>query len=65
MATRTLPQPTLSAAIIRRRRPLLLPPPSAYAPRIATTPASDWSADLRFFATCYAAGVLFFLIMLS
>ncbi len=68
MSTRTAPQPSLSAALIRRRRPLLLPPPSAYAsPRIAAAPASaaGWSDDLRFFATCYAAGVVFFLIMLS
>jgi hypothetical protein len=69
MATRTFPQPALSASLIRRR-PLLLAPPSAYAtPRAAAAspapPAAGWSDDLRFFATCYAAGVVFFLIMLS
>lgn len=70
MSTRTSPQPVLSAALIRRRaRPLLLAPPSAYAPSrtiaAAEPAASGWSDDLRFFLTCYAAGVAFFLIMLS
>ena len=66
MSTRTSPQPTLSAALIRRRpRPALLPPPSAFLPIDAVDADSGWSDDLRFFLTCYAAGVVFFLIMLS
>lgn len=70
-ASRTLTEPTLSAALIRRRKPLLLAPP-AYritmpislveesAPRWPT-----WREDARFFAGCYAAGLIFFFIMLS
>lgn len=70
-ASRILSPAPLSPAIIRRRtphaRPLLLAPPSAY---LATLPAaavdtSDWRDDLRFFVGCYAAGLAFFLIMLS
>jgi hypothetical protein len=70
-ASRTLTAPSLSAALIRRRKPLLLAPPACAvampvdaveesAPRWAT-----WREDLRFFAGCYAAGLSFFLIMLS
>ncbi len=72
-ASRTLSPASLHPAIIRRRnrqRPLLLAPPSAYAttPPIVqeSEPAwADWRSDLRFFLGCYAAGLAFFLIMLS
>jgi hypothetical protein len=72
-ASRTLSPASLGPAIIRRRppRPLLLAPPSAFAkPLPAIAPAdepawSDWRDDLRFFLGCYAAGLAFFLIMLS
>lgn len=70
-ASNTLTLPSLSAALVRRRKPLLLAPP-AY--RI-TMPVealdeveprwSSWREDLRWFAGCYAAGLIFFFIMLS
>jgi hypothetical protein len=75
-ASRTLALPSLSATLVRRRKPLLLAPParaiaarsiamsvelgSEAAPRWTT-----WREDLRFFAGCYAAGLVFFFIMLS
>jgi len=71
-ASRTLSPASLRPAIIRRRppRPLLLAPPSAYIATPPLVPANDatwadWRGDLRFFLGCYAAGVAFFLIMLS
>jgi hypothetical protein len=62
--------PRLSATLVRRRRPLMLTPPAAYLPVAASIEApqprwSSWREDLRFFAGCYAAGLAFFLIMLS
>ena len=80
-ASRTLAFPALSATLVRRRKPLLLAPPahaiaahsiaahsiamsvelvSEAAPRWTT-----WREDLRFFTGCYAAGLVFFFIMLS
>ncbi|MBA2936145.1 hypothetical protein HZF05_18845 [Sphingomonas sp. CGMCC 1.13654] len=70
-ASPTLTEPSLSAALIRRRKPLLLAPPACQVtmpvevveqaePRWPT-----WREDLRFFAGCYAAGLIFFIIMLS
>lgn len=72
-ASRTLSPASLSPTIIRRRprRPLLLlAPPSAYRamPPVVQAEATawaDWRDDLRFFLGCYAAGLAFFLIMLS
>jgi hypothetical protein len=71
-ASRTLSAaPSLSATLVRRRhRPLMLAPPAAYLPSdIAPTKRnsrwSGWRDDLRFFVGCYAAGLAFFLIMLS
>jgi len=70
-ASRTLSEPSLSAALIRRRKPLLLAPP-AYRVTMPVEMVEDseprwptWREDLRFFAGCYAAGLVFFLIMLS
>ncbi|HEY0316081.1 MAG TPA: hypothetical protein VGC28_07435 [Sphingomonas sp.] len=70
-ASRTLALPSLSATLVRRRKPLLLAPP----PHRAAMPAemtdeaaprwTTWREDLRFFAGCYAAGLVFFIIMLS
>jgi hypothetical protein len=71
-ASRTLSPASLGPAIIRRRppRPLLLAPPSVYRalpPAVAANVPTwaDWRDDLRFFLGCYAAGLAFFLIMLS
>ncbi len=69
-ASRTLSPASLSPALIRRpvprRRQLLLAPPSAYAAGLPVlTPVAGWRDDLRFFFGCYAAGLAFFLIMLS
>ena len=56
----------LSALMVRRKRPaLLFTPPSRAAVVIEETPGSGWAADLRFFAICYLAGFIFFLVMLS
>ena len=70
-ATRTLDPPSLSAALIRRRKPLLLAPP-AYTVELPVERAEEaegrwpgWKQDLRFFLGCYAAGLVFFFIMLS
>ncbi len=68
VSIRAASQPSLSAALIRRRRPSQLAPPAASAPHTvvaAPAPATGWPDDLRFFLTCYGAGLLFFLIMLS
>ena len=69
MSTRAVSKPALTASLIRRRPRRLLPaPPSAHArPRPVAPPitAGGWADDLRFFATCYAAGLVFFLVMLS
>lgn len=70
-ASRTLPEPSLSAALIRRRKPLLLAPPAcrvAMPIEVAEETAPRWPGwreDLRFFAGCYAAGLIFFFVMLS
>jgi len=70
-ASRTLSSAALGPAIIRRRprRPLLLlAPPSAFAEPLPVADVAawtDWRGDLRFFLGCYAAGLAFFLIMLS
>ena len=70
-ASRTLIAPSLSAALIRRRKPLLLAPPAYHVtmPVEAIEEAeprwSGWREDLRWFAGCYAAGLIFFFIMLS
>jgi hypothetical protein len=75
----TVTGPSLSARLVRRRRSLMLAPPAVYAtPSVyAVMPALpvdaaddaprwiDWRADMRFFVGCYAAGLIFFLIMLS
>jgi len=70
-ASRTLIAPSLSAGLIRRRKPLLLAPP-AYHVTLPVEVAEDagprwrtWREDLRFFAGCYVAGLVFFFIMLS
>jgi hypothetical protein len=70
-ASRTLIAPSLSAGLIRRRKPLLLAPPAYHVamPVEAVEEAAprwpSWREDLRFFAGCYAAGLVFFFIMLS
>ncbi len=71
-AAPTISAPSLSAALVRRRKPLMLAPPTVYAmmPIEPIEAANDagwptWREDLRFFAACYVAGVVFFLIMLS
>jgi hypothetical protein len=71
-ASRTLTAPALSAALIRRRKPLLLAPPAGYTVTMPIDAAEEagpvwprWREDLRFFAGCYAAGLVFFFIMLS
>ena len=70
-ASRTLTEPSLSAALIRRRKPLLLAPPAYHVAMPVETVEeiaprwSSWREDLRFFAGCYAAGLIFFFIMLS
>jgi hypothetical protein len=70
-ASRTLTAPSLSAALIRRRKPLLLAPPAYHGAlpvdviEDATPNWTTWREDLRFFAGCYAAGLVFFFIMLS
>ncbi|MDH7641010.1 hypothetical protein [Sphingomonas oryzagri] len=70
-ATRTLSAQSLSAALIRRRKPLMLAPP-AYAVEMPIELVEEtearwpgWKQDLRFFLGCYAAGLVFFFIMLS
>jgi hypothetical protein len=70
-ASPTLSLPSLSASLVRRRRPLMLAPPVVAIP-LPTEDLSQgkgrwpgWREDLRFFASCYAAGLAFFLIMLS
>ena len=62
---RPAPFATLRATVAARRaKPiLLLPAPEAFEAPAAQ--AGDRFADLRFFATCYAAGLIFFLVMLS
>jgi hypothetical protein len=57
----------LSATMVRRKRPPVLLPASRSRALavIAPAPPSGWAADLRFFAICYLAGFIFFLIMLS
>jgi hypothetical protein len=63
--------PALNALLVRRKHP-----PVRLAPTGRTTPSralvvipetapSGFAADLRFFAICYLAGFIFFLIMLS
>jgi hypothetical protein len=71
-ASRTLALPSLSATLVRRRKPLLLAPPAQYVamPVEATIEDagprwSSWRQDVRFFLGCYAAGLVFFFIMLS
>ena len=55
----------LGAPMVRRKRPVrLFTPPRALAV-IEEAPVSGWAADLRFFAVCYLAGFIFFLVMLS
>lgn len=59
--------PSLTAMLVRRRHP---PAPAASPSRVPVavepeTRARGWAADLRFFAICYLAGFIFFLIMLS
>jgi len=59
---------SLSAMLVRRNRPLLrLAPPARIGLAVAMreAPRSGLAEDLRFFLTCYAAGFVFFLIMLS
>ncbi|MDB5736889.1 MAG: hypothetical protein JWO65_557 [Sphingomonas bacterium] len=58
---------SLSSALVRRRRPLRLAAPvRANLPVLYEAPVvSGWGEDLRFFLTCYAAGFVFFLVMLS
>jgi hypothetical protein len=54
----------LSSAMIRREpmgAPVLSPEPA----EPALGAGWDWLAAIRFFAACYAAAFLFFLIMLS
>jgi hypothetical protein len=72
LSARPPSQPTLSSALVRRRKPLMLAPPSTYlrmpvqvAEREESASWPTWREDLRFFLGCYAAGVVFFLIMLS
>jgi hypothetical protein len=70
-ASRTLALPSLTPALVRRHRPLMLAPPANAITLPADTagepkPAwSDWKQDVRFFLGCYAAGLVFFFIMLS
>jgi hypothetical protein len=59
------PARPLSPAMVRRHhRPLLLAAPAITTP-VRSVPARDAGAGLRFFATCYASGLVFFLVMLS
>lgn len=67
-ASRTLSATPLRPAFAYRPRARFLVPPEAFpsAPAIAET--SRWGLareDMAFFAACYAAGLVFFLIMLS
>jgi hypothetical protein len=70
-ASRTLALPSLSATLVRRRKPLLLAPPArsiAISAELVSEAAPRWTTwreDLRFFTGCYAAGLVFFFIMLS
>ena len=70
-ASNTLTLPSLSAALVRRRKPLLVAPPAYRVTMPVETVDeaeprwSSWREDLRFFAGCYAAGLIFFFIMLS
>lgn len=63
-------QASLSSTLVRRR-PLLFTPPTPAATRLPAVYSArraawaNWGEDLRFFLTCYAAGLAFFLIMLS
>jgi hypothetical protein len=59
---------SLSARLVRRNRPPALVASPSRALVLIEAPAratSGWSEDLRFFAICYLAGFVFFLIMLS
>jgi hypothetical protein len=62
----------LQPMMVQRRRALRVAPPAG---RMIALPADgfveveetgrNWQDDLRFFLACYAAGMLFFLVMLS
>jgi len=57
------PRATLTSALVRRRS--FGPMPPAEPVTIEEPPVGGWADNLRFFAVCYAAGILFFLILLS
>jgi hypothetical protein len=57
---------SLNANFVRRKHPATLTRSQSRALTvIPTKPVSTWAQDLRFFAICYLAGFIFFLIMLS
>jgi hypothetical protein len=57
---------SLTPAMVRRR-PLvrLIEPMRGLIETGTAVTGSGWQADLRFFLTCYAAGLLFVVVMLS
>lgn len=59
------PRAALTPALVRRHAFGPAPMPSAEPVAIEEPPVAGWADDLRFFAVCYAAGILFFLILLS
>jgi hypothetical protein len=68
---RFAPALSLNPVMVRRRRPLMIAPPAGRGLAVAADPFAespadtDWMNNLRFFCAAYAAGLLFFLIMLS
>lgn len=68
---RFAPALSLHPVMVRRRRPLMIAPPAGRARAVVADPFADspgdtgWTDNLRFFCAAYAAGLLFFLIMLS
>jgi hypothetical protein len=55
----------LTAMLVRRKHPATLVQSPSRALVVIEPASSGWAADLRFFAICYLAGFIFFLIMLS
>jgi hypothetical protein len=72
---RSLTALPLHPLMIQRRRPLRVAPPARAVAMLAMPAlaaideiggdARDWKDELSFFLACYAAGLLFFLVMLS
>lgn len=69
---RTAAALSLQPMMVRRRRALRVAPPAGHVPVWPIDviveiegETRNWKDDLSFFLACYAAGMLFFLVMLS